>query len=486
MRLRIERRIGDRARSRRACARALAGTCCALVGACAPLPTPPGGGDALQAAFVVLGEEGRPVARAITSAAGCPVLVADGSVLPMTIRAPAATLPLRPTRSAPEESKPSVFPVQVCEATLPAGAIRASIGDRALPIVRAEPRRIVVIGDTGCRMKSSDHVFQACNDTAAWPFAQIAAAAAAAAPDLVIHVGDYHYRENACPAGNAGCAGSPWGYGWDAWNADLFTPARPLFAAAPWIVVRGNHESCDRAGQGWWRFLDPHPLVPRRDCNESARDETGDYSEPYTVPIAADTELIVFDSSRVGVNRLAVTDPMYRTYTAQMREAFALASRKPGTHNLFMNHHPILAFAPDPRAQPVGLYPGNESLQSVLQPINAEMLFPQNVDALLSGHVHLFEMVSYATPQPTQIVSGNGGSWADAPLPRDLPPGATPAPGAVVESFVTTHRYGYLTLERDAEGSGAWRIQARDREGRMITTCSLRDRKTRCIPEALP
>ena len=94
--------------------------------------------------------------------------------------------------------------------------------------------------------------------------------------------------------------------------------------------------------------------------------------------------------------------------------------------------------------------------------------------------------MSYATPQPTQIVSGNGGSWADMPLPRDLPPGATPAPGAVVESFVTTGRYGYMTLERDAEASGAWRIQARNREGRVITTCSLRDRKTRCIPEALP
>jgi hypothetical protein len=459
---------------------------CALVGACATLSTPPGGGDALVAAFVLLAEEGRPVVRAITSAAECPVLVADGILLPMTTRVAAATLPSRPTQSAPEESKPSAFPVRVCDATLPAGTIRASVGDRTLPLVRSEARRIVVIGDTGCRIKSSDRAFQACNDTAAWPFAQVAAAAAAAAPDLVIHVGDYHYRENACPAGNTGCAGSPWGYGWDAWNADLFTPARPLLAAAPWIVVRGNHESCDRAGQGWWRLLDPRPLAPDRDCNDPARDETGDYSEPYTVPIAADTELIVFDSSRVGVNRLAVTDPMYQTYTAQMRQAFALANRKPNTHNLFMNHHPILAFAPDSRTQPTGVYPGNQSLQSVLQPINAEMLFPKNVDALLSGHVHMFEVVSYATPQPTQIVSGNGGSWAEVPLPRVLPPGAVPAPGAVIESLVTTNRYGYLTLERDAAGIGAWRIQARDREGRLITTCSLRDRKTRCAPEDLP
>ena len=332
MRLQIER-TGGMVQGWRRCVRVLGATCCALVGACAAL-SPPGGGEAIQAAFVVLGEEGRSIARAITSGAACPVLVVDGSLLRMTIRAPAATLPLRPTRSVPEESKPSAFPVQVCEAMLPAGAIHASIGDRALPVVRAEPRRIVVIGDTGCRMKLSDRIFQACNDARQWPFAQIAAAAAAAAPDLVIHVGDYHYRENVCPADNAGCAGSPWGYGWDAWNADLFIPARPLLATAPWVVVRGNHESCDRAGQGWWRFLDPHPLVPGRDCNDAARDEAGDYSEPYTVPIGAETQLIVFDSSRVGVSRLAVTDPMYRTYTAQMREAFALASRKPGTHNL--------------------------------------------------------------------------------------------------------------------------------------------------------
>ena len=228
MRLNTDRETGGMARGRRACRCALVGVCCALVSACATLSRPPGG-DALLA----------------------------------------ATLPLRITRSAPEDSKPSAFPVRVCEATLPAGTIRANIGDRILPIVRAAPRRIVVIGDTGWRMESPD-AFQTCNDTAAWPFAQVAAAAAAAAPDLVIHVGDYHYRENACPAGNAGCAGSPWGYGWDAWN-----------------------ESCDRAGQGWWRFLDPRPLTPARDCNDPAQDETGDYSEPYTVPIAADTELIV-------------------------------------------------------------------------------------------------------------------------------------------------------------------------------------------------
>ena len=37
--------------------------------------------------------------------------------------------------------------------------------------------------------------------------------AAAQKPDLVIHVGDYYYRETPCPAGEAKCAGSPFGWG---------------------------------------------------------------------------------------------------------------------------------------------------------------------------------------------------------------------------------------------------------------------------------
>src|SRR5205814_552741 len=165
-----------------------------------------------------------------------------------------ATVPLRPTRSSRGESKPSVFPVLVCDGRLPPGTTHASVAGHALPVPKATPRRIVVIGDTGCRMKRSDDTFQACNDPNAWPFA---------------------------------------------------------------------------AG---------------RDCNDAADDAIGDFSDPYAVPIAAATQFLVFDSSKVGVDPLSATEPMYTTYTAQLREAFALANRRPGVHNLFMNHHPILAF----------------------------------------------------------------------------------------------------------------------------------------------
>jgi hypothetical protein len=93
-------------------------------------------------------------------------------------------------------------------------------------------------------------------------------------------------------------------------------------------------------------------------------------------------------------------------------------------------------------------------------------------------------MVSFATAQPTQLISGNGGAWADARLPVALARVAQPAPGAVVETIVSTNEYGFMTIEQ--ESSGAWRIEARDRSGQPVTTCMLRDARTRCTPETLP
>lgn len=89
-----------------------------------------------------------------------------------------------------------------------------------------------------------------------WPFAQIARSAAAWQPDLILYVGNYFYRDDPCPAGNAGCAGSLTGDTWAAARADFFAPAAPLLEVVPWIFVRDNHEACDRIGQAWSRLLD--------------------------------------------------------------------------------------------------------------------------------------------------------------------------------------------------------------------------------------
>lgn len=122
---------------------------CAGPGAVAP------GADPIRASFVVFGDGGSSIVRVITTDPPCPPVDVDGARLVMAIRAVPETMPLRPTISPPAESKPSKFPVLVCERVLPAGALRASVGGHTLPLLRRDARRIVVIGDTGCRVQGT-------------------------------------------------------------------------------------------------------------------------------------------------------------------------------------------------------------------------------------------------------------------------------------------------------------------------------------------
>ena len=433
---------------------------------------PPVSAGQLQSSWVVLGEQGQAQARAITGAPFCPSLTQDGVTQRMSVRAAAGTMAQRTTASKDADSNPSAFPVLTCEAPLKADVQAASIDGVALPLPKANPQKIIVIGDTGCRMKKADNYFQDCNDNAKWAFQEVIKTAVRFQPDLVIHVGDYHYRENACANGNANCAGSPWGYGWDTWRADFFAPAAPLLAAAPWVMVRGNHESCLRAGQGWWRFIDPRPLLPGRDCNREQDDSAGDYSAPYAVPLGRvageQAQLIVFDSSKVPGKAMAGSDPAYQIYMAQFKQVEQLAA--PTEFNIFINHHPILGFAP-------AFKPGNAALQNILQDIHAQRLFPRKVQALLAGHVHLFEVITFASDHPTQFVSGNGGSSLDQALPSQRPAAATPFSAAQVAQFSNSNEAGFMTMERLDK---SWKMEAWDQHGKRLTSCVMQNKKTRC------
>ena len=434
----------------------------------------------ITARYVVLGPEGQAIARVITRASRCPVIKVDQQDRPMQLRAGAETVPLRPTRSKPEDSKPSEFPVTVCDLALPASAQTVTLEGQALPLLPQNPQRIIVIGDTGCRLKLSENSFQPCNDPENWPFKTVSDSAAKLKPDLVIHVGDIHYRENACPPAQSGCQGSPWGYGYDTFEADFFTPSAGLLAAAPWIFVRGNHESCDRGGQGWWRFFDPRPYTKGQDCNRAEDDTTGDFSAPYAVPLGNDTRLIVFDSSFVGTRRLKQDNPVYRIYAAQMQEADGLAAT--GSLNFYINHHPILGLAPKPTASGMQYHPGNAALQSVLETIRPSLLFPPQVQALLAGHVHVFQMASFDHDHPTQFISGNGGSWVEDPNLTTLPPDSEAAPHLPIRHFTTTNQYGFMTMQRD---QNQWRYEARNRMGEILARCDLVDRLGQCTPDQL-
>ena len=439
-----------------------------LLASCASLPPPDPG---IEAAWVVLGEEGTAIARVITTSPACPAIVQDGVARPMAVRALPATMPQRATASAPGASKASAFPVLTCEATLDRRARVASVGGRNLPVPGDTPRRIVVLGDSGCRMKVADNAFQACDDAGSWPFQRVSDSAAAVAPDLVIHLGDYHYRENACPAGNVGCAKSSWGYGWDTWKDDFFTPAAALLAAAPWIMVRGNHESCFRAGQGWYRFLDPRPLEAGRDCNAADDDARGDYSAPYRVPIGGGAQVIVFDSSRAPFGPFKDGDPAIATYASQFVAASELAGRSP--FSIYVMHHPILGYAPVwDKSSGAEAAPGNGALQQVMRGVSGARLFPQGTGLAIAGHIHLFEVVGFSSDHPPQFVVGNAGTSLDPALPAKLSPTTQPYVDARHDLFGNASAFGFMTMEREP---GRWSMQSRDRDGKALGAWALKN-----------
>ena len=418
--------------------------------------------------WVVLGSGGSAIARVVTPDTSCPSITVDGVTSPMSVRVAAGTVPVRTSSATPV--KPSAFPVTTCEFTLPSTAGHAAVLGHDLALPKANPQKIVIIGDTGCRLKTGNP-WQACSDSTQWPFQKIADAAAAVHPDLVLHVGDYHYRENACPADVTGCQGSPWSYGFDAWEADLFRPAASLMQAAPWVMVRGNHEECLRAGQGWYRFLDTNPYSEDHSCNTAALDGTANYNDPYAVPVGNDTQFIVFDTARAGANPLnpmnATDAPIFATYQSELQKAAALASN-PNVFSIFTNHHPILAYAPVAGGTPL---PGIQSLLSVMSATYPVNYFPPNIGLAIHGHVHDFQGVNFSSNHPPAFVAGLGGDNLDAALPDPFPFSVSPAPGAIPDMIAHDNAFGFMTMER--VGTGPWTYKAYKLDGTVLTTCSI-------------
>ena len=431
-----------------------------------------------EAVFTVQAEGQRVLVRALTRDIVCPAIAWDDQATqPMSVRVGPATVPVRGD-SAQQDSKPAVFDVLSCEATWPQGVRRARVADRDVPAPASAIQRIVIIADTGCRMKASENAFQPCNDPVKWPFAKVAQSAAALKPDLVLHIGDIHYRESPCPQGNTGCAGSLWGYGYDAWQADFFTPASPLLAAAPWIFVRGNHETCFRAGQGWFRFIDTQAWREQRSCNDPALDADADYSMPYAVPLAVDTQLIVFDSSRTNGKPFASTDTAYGKYLQQLKTVAELTQQK--TNSFFMSHHPLLAVAPV-KKQSQFKPAGNEGLQSVFAALYPQRLFPDGVTVAMHGHVHLFESISFKSAHPVSLVMGNSGSANEGLVPEVLPPGAKLYEGAEVDDYAARSDYGFATLDRlAANAGGGWMLTEYTVDGQAVIQCKIVGAKSRC------
>ena len=382
--------------------------------------------------WVELGADGAlSVRAAVAPGAACPVVTADGAAV----------------ASRPRNAADGAFPVQLCEAEAPATTRQLVVGSVALPTVPPAVRRVVVIGDTGCRLEG--RAVQDCRDPAGWPFPAIARAAAARRPDLVIHVGDYYYRESACPAGRTGCAGSPYGDNWPTWQAELFEPAAPLFAAAPWVVVRGNHELCRRGGAGWFRLLDPRPA--RADCP--------DRTEPYRLSLGG-LDLFVLDDA--DADDFFARPDKVAAYAGQF--AALLANAPP--HAWLTAHRPVWAMA---QGDLVGIT-ANQTLQAALRG-----RVPPGLDLVLSGHLHDFISYEFGAERPAQLIVGTGGDKLLRLGPAEI--AGTEIDGMKVRRGFASERFGYFIMERDGPG---WNGTLYAPDDTVIARCRLEGRSLDC------
>jgi Calcineurin-like phosphoesterase len=337
---------------------------------------------------------GRLLRAIVSEGERCPTVSEDDRVITMH-RRPA------PARAA--------FPVLLCETELRGDSL-ARLGNRTLPVRQIEPNDIVVIGDTGCRLVyySKD---QSCLDNDEWPFRKIAASATekVSGRSFVLHVGDFHYREHPCADSSSRCGGSPYGDNWETWEAEFFEPADLLLRAAPWIIVRGNHENCDRAGAGWLFFF---ALPGQRRTDDACEDSLAG----RTVSIGRTDDgrprsLLVLDTSdekntyKVKVlcdDYLKALEPLDQTGSE-----FWVAMHQP----LWKRNMNGRMDGAESKKQPC------EESKSAITAIRERFETRQNerlAKLVLAGDTHAFQFFWPKTAStPIQIIAGNGGTALD-------------------------------------------------------------------------
>lgn len=328
------------------------------------------------------------------------------------------------------------FPVLVCEQTL--GTTPVQLPRVARPVsAPSAVRRVVVIGDTGCRAQE-----QNCADPTSWPFATVASLAAGADGDLSVHVGDYIYRERCTSQ-----VPQPCGDKWQTWVADWFQPVGELLSASPWVFARGNHEDCTRGGRGWFLFFDPRPY-PADGCDPA--------TAPYAVQVPGVGRLLILDSacapwystgcwSTGGSNPVNDSTQAIPAFAQQMTQVAALAQQGGGPAWL-VTHVPLFARDFTGQADSTGSY----ILQAALRQGTGSGELPQPVGLSLVGHIHAWEALDFAAGRAPVLVLGDGGTSESVGLPG-VSPGSL-LDGVAVEGYWPRLAFGYTVLQ--ASGGG--------------------------------
>ncbi|WP_203757287.1 metallophosphoesterase family protein [Catellatospora bangladeshensis] len=335
-----------------------------------------------------------------------------------------------------------------------------------------QPQNIALIGDTGCRIPATGTA-QDCAQPQDWPFRRVANSAATdpVPPNLVVHLGDYIYRSRPGPNPPPLCGAtgiSPSLHTWGCLVTDFFQPASRLLAQAPFVFVRGNHETCRRSGEVWFRYLASTPSLTA--CNAQSPE---DFSPPERID-AGTLGLLLMDTSCASDDATPPTcahAPREARYTAQFNQINN--SLVQAGDDFLLSHAPIWAVrGVTPAGNPVWV---DELLSGAVAGTSLGIL-DRRINLVLSGHIHLYQLLTFdASAQfhrPPQVVVGSSGTeldqqtWQDGALIGGL------VDGVPIGELITVDRYGYGVL-RDT--GSTWNLRYFDRFGTRVpgTNCNL-------------
>lgn len=409
-----------------------------------------------------IGSDNQLIARAITKSDTCPSIKIDGVESHMVTRS----------------GKQTNVDVTSCEFNIPESASSIEIAGKNLPVLPISVKKIVIIGDTGCKIKGEE--VQNCNISKDWPFAQVAKSAALMNPDLIIHVGDFMYRQSPCPANNSRCKDDAWGDTFPSFQADFLKPAKPLLTKAPWIMTRGNHEACNRSGNIWDTFLSVYPKGEK--CNS--------YEEPYTISFD-NINMIAIDTS--NADDFVSTPEQNAIFTKQFNNLPQVNEPR-----WLISHRPLYAVMVEKdddigKSDPTELLPQNinplllkyksgQMPNQKLVSLNATLQesIPNNLlntlDLVISGHVHNFEALSFSGNVPSQLAVGNSGTK----LQHEI---TVPLKDIVINDKVVTdsiflHSFGFFVMEE--ESTGIWKGTGYDVSGNPVLYCTSKDKNIMC------
>jgi len=397
-----------------------------------------------QYAWIEYGPDG-PIARVIVPGSGpCPnIIINNGTPQQMTLRAP---------------SNSNDYNVTSCEVRpLPQNTTSASINGQVLPVAKlGQTAKIAIIGDTGCREKVSGGQpdLQDCSSQNTWPFATNAQSIVNWNPDLVIHVGDYYYREAKQKNGTWVKAG----YNWSGWEADFFSPANPLLQNAPWIFTRGNHEECGRAASGWFRFLDPKTYSWE---NQTQCASNLDFTPPYWFTVGSMTFAVMDVSAADDTNPNSTQSTMFQNQLQLIQQNVPSGS-------WLLLHMPFWVLIKNsPSGTPV--------LYDAWQAADPQ---PANISLVVSGHKHLLQTLDFTDGKVPQLVNGNGGTEVTG-APAIPSSGSTSINGRPVNNTYIRDNWGFMAATPSTTG---WTMQVMSEKGNLKATCAVTAGSFVCTP----